>query len=196
MVTPHKLVRNGLLVAAITIATLLVCAKAHADNAQPSVFAAVNSTWLQGVGADFPVDLEVGGTGKASLSDHWSAVGGLFFGTTAGSNEARTSAQLDNFEADRSWNNFDVRHSFNLSALYALPFEPYAPIRRQLGVLLRYINRTRKAAGLAPVPKECLRFYRNIYCPFTSAAPSARAQMLRQGWQPKPNAPSSRTDKE
>ncbi|MEO6393406.1 MAG: hypothetical protein ABIP75_16275, partial [Pyrinomonadaceae bacterium] len=44
------------------------------------------------------------------------------FGTTAGSNEARTSAQLDNFEADRSYNNFDVRQTFNLSALYALPF--------------------------------------------------------------------------
>jgi hypothetical protein len=44
------------------------------------------------------------------------------FGTTAGSNEARTSAQLDNFEADRGYNNFDVRHSFNFSALYALPF--------------------------------------------------------------------------
>lgn len=42
-------------------------------------------------------------------------------GTTAGSNEARTSAQLDNFEADRGRNNFDVRHTFNLSALYDLP---------------------------------------------------------------------------
>jgi hypothetical protein len=42
-------------------------------------------------------------------------------GLTAGSNEARTSAQLDNFEADRGRNNFDVRHSFNLSALYELP---------------------------------------------------------------------------
>ncbi|CAN5557362.1 hypothetical protein BH10ACI2_BH10ACI2_12910 [soil metagenome] len=42
-------------------------------------------------------------------------------GTTAGSNEARTSAQLDNFEADRGRNNFDVRHTFNLSALYELP---------------------------------------------------------------------------
>ncbi len=42
-------------------------------------------------------------------------------GTTAGSNEARTSAQLDNFEADRSRNNFDIRHTFNLSALYDLP---------------------------------------------------------------------------
>jgi hypothetical protein len=43
-------------------------------------------------------------------------------GTSAGSNEARTSAQLNNFEADRGRNNFDVRHTFNLSALYELPF--------------------------------------------------------------------------
>ncbi len=42
-------------------------------------------------------------------------------GTSAGSNEARTSAQFENFEADRGANNFDVRHSFNVSALYDLP---------------------------------------------------------------------------
>jgi hypothetical protein len=46
---------------------------------------------------------------------------GRSFGNTAGSNEARTSAQLENFEADRGYNNFDVRHTFNLSALYVLP---------------------------------------------------------------------------
>ncbi|CAN5580450.1 hypothetical protein BH10ACI3_BH10ACI3_20390 [soil metagenome] len=46
---------------------------------------------------------------------------GSSHGLTAGSNEARTSAQLDNFEADRGRNNFDVRHTFNLSALYELP---------------------------------------------------------------------------
>jgi hypothetical protein len=44
------------------------------------------------------------------------------FGNTAGSNEARTSAIPDNFEADRGYNNFDVRHTFNISALYKLPF--------------------------------------------------------------------------
>ena len=44
------------------------------------------------------------------------------FGNTAGSNEARTSAIPDNFEADRGYNNFDVRHTFNFSALYKLPF--------------------------------------------------------------------------
>lgn len=42
-------------------------------------------------------------------------------GMTSGSNEARTSSQLENFEADRGRNNFDVRHTFNLSALYELP---------------------------------------------------------------------------
>jgi len=44
------------------------------------------------------------------------------FGNTAGSNEARTAAIPDFFEADRGYNNFDVRHTFNISALYKLPF--------------------------------------------------------------------------
>ncbi|HKS28401.1 MAG TPA: TonB-dependent receptor [Pyrinomonadaceae bacterium] len=47
------------------------------------------------------------------------------FGNTAGSNEARTAANnaraIEEFEYDRSYNNFDVRHTFNLSALYLLP---------------------------------------------------------------------------
>ncbi len=46
-------------------------------------------------------------------------------GTTAGSNEARTAANnartIEEYEYDRGANNFDVRHSFNLSALYDLP---------------------------------------------------------------------------
>jgi hypothetical protein len=44
------------------------------------------------------------------------------FGNTAGSNEARTAAIPDNFDADFGYNNFDVRHTFNISALYQLPF--------------------------------------------------------------------------
>jgi hypothetical protein len=44
------------------------------------------------------------------------------FGNTAGSNEARTLATNFNFEDDRGYNNFDVRHTFNLSAIYGLPF--------------------------------------------------------------------------
>jgi hypothetical protein len=46
-------------------------------------------------------------------------------GTTAGSNEARTAANnavaVEDWEYDRGVNNFDVRHTFNLSAVYDLP---------------------------------------------------------------------------
>ena len=48
------------------------------------------------------------------------------YGTTAGSNEALTAANnartLDEYEYERGYNRFDVRHTFNLSALYSLPF--------------------------------------------------------------------------
>jgi carboxypeptidase family protein len=47
------------------------------------------------------------------------------FGNTSGSNEARTAANnaraLGEFDYDEGYNNFDVRHTFNLSALYDLP---------------------------------------------------------------------------
>ena len=46
-------------------------------------------------------------------------------GTTAGSNEARTAANnaraIEEWDYDRGSNNFDVRHTFNLSAVYDLP---------------------------------------------------------------------------
>jgi Carboxypeptidase regulatory-like domain len=48
------------------------------------------------------------------------------FGNTAGSNEARTAANnaraISDYDYDNGYNNFDVRHSLNLSALYNLPF--------------------------------------------------------------------------
>jgi hypothetical protein len=47
------------------------------------------------------------------------------FGNTAGSNEARTAANnaraLDEFDYDNGYNNFDVRQTFNFSAVYDLP---------------------------------------------------------------------------
>lgn len=46
------------------------------------------------------------------------------------------------------------------SDLSKLPFEPYAPIRRQLLNLLRAINRTRNIAGLEDVPVTALRLKR------------------------------------
>ena len=48
------------------------------------------------------------------------------FGNTSGSNEARTAANnaraTSEYDYDLGYNNFDVRHTFNLSALYELPF--------------------------------------------------------------------------
>lgn len=48
------------------------------------------------------------------------------FGNTGGSNEALTAANnartLDQFDYDLGYNAFDVRHTFNLSALYSLPY--------------------------------------------------------------------------
>ena len=52
---------------------------------------------------------------------------------TSGSNEARTAAQpfggvngdskdANNYDADLGYNNFDVRHTYNISAVYDLPF--------------------------------------------------------------------------
>lgn len=47
-----------------------------------------------------------------------------------------------------------------------LPFEPYAPVRRQLLNLLRAVNRKRLAAGLGLVPDSSLRLRRRIVRPF------------------------------
>jgi hypothetical protein len=53
--------------------------------------------------------------------------------------------------------------------LGTLPFEPYAPIRRQLLCILRALNRARGEAGLEVVPRTCLRFKRRIVRPFEAA---------------------------
>jgi len=48
------------------------------------------------------------------------------FGNTSGSNEALTAANnartIDQFDYDLGYNAFDVRHTFNVSALYQIPF--------------------------------------------------------------------------
>jgi hypothetical protein len=51
---------------------------------------------------------------------------GRSYGNTGGSNEADTSANnartLDQWEYDNGYNKFDVRHTFNLSAIYSVPY--------------------------------------------------------------------------
>lgn len=49
---------------------------------------------------------------------------------------------------------------------YYIPFEPYAPIRKQLLNLLRLVNAKRQEAGLLKVPPTVLRYRRRIVRPF------------------------------
>ena len=56
---------------------------------------------------------------------------------------------------------------------YRLPFEPYAPIRRQMLRVLREVNDRRKRAALPPVPPEVLPLRRRIVRPFSSSSLAA-----------------------
>lgn len=49
---------------------------------------------------------------------------------------------------------------------YQLPFEPYAPVRRQFLRIHREVNRARKRAGYALVPVEVLPLRRKVVRPF------------------------------
>jgi len=54
------------------------------------------------------------------------------------------------------------------SMFWRMPYEPYAPVRRQLLNLWRAVNRVRGVAGLPMLPVECLRLRRRILRPFDS----------------------------
>lgn len=54
-----------------------------------------------------------------------------------------------------------------------VPFEPYAPVRRQLLNILRAVNRARGAAGFEPVPVSALRLRRRIVRPFEEGRAAA-----------------------
>lgn len=60
-------------------------------------------------------------------------------------------------------------------ALNRVPFEPYAPVRRQVLCIWRAVNRARKTAGFELVSKDCLRFRRRIVRPFEDAESLSRA---------------------
>ncbi len=51
-------------------------------------------------------------------------------------------------------------------SLYELPVAPYAPVRRQLLMIHREINRVRKLAGKAAIPAEALPLRRQVVRPF------------------------------
>ena len=68
-------------------------------------------------------------------------------GNTAGSNEALTAANnaraIEEFDYDDGYNNFDVRHTFNLSAIYNFPVR--APLK--VGGCRRHSQRAQRPAG-------------------------------------------------
>lgn len=72
---------------------------------------------------------------------------------------------------------FAVRRSSEMLfwQLYALPYEPYAPVRQQLLNILRVINKARKAAGFAQVATNALRYRRHIVKPFERPKASTRS---------------------
>src|SRR5262249_33655970 len=55
--------------------------------------------------------------------------------------------------------------------LHSLPYEPYAPVRRQMLSLLGAVSRARREAGLGDVPLSCLRLRRRVVKVFGPAEP-------------------------
>jgi hypothetical protein len=102
-------------------------------------------------------------------------------------------------EKDQSWHahvEIDRRHYLDLKArfldlathrtvenlaleFYRIPFEPYAPVRRQLFNLWRAVNRARKAAGYNLIPVEVIPLRRRIVRPYCSVAnrPAAKQRL-------------------
>jgi hypothetical protein len=61
-------------------------------------------------------------------------------------------------------------------AFYQVPFEPYAPVRRQLLRIWRAVNLARRKAGYQPVPVEVLPLRRRIVRPFAERIVAAKSQ--------------------
>jgi hypothetical protein len=62
--------------------------------------------------------------------------------------------------------------------LRSLPYEPYAPVRRQLHLLLRRINRKRQLASLDSLPMSALRLRRRQVTVFAAATQEEHAGVL------------------
>ncbi len=60
-----------------------------------------------------------------------------------------------------------------------LPFEPYAPVRRQLLNLVRAMNKARKAAGFEPLSFSCVRMKRRIVRPFNDGPNGGTGERYR-----------------
>ncbi len=59
---------------------------------------------------------------------------------------------------------------------WRIPYEPYAPIRRQRLNILRAVNRRRKSAGFEQIPTSVLRTKRQIVKPFDARTKARRVR--------------------
>ncbi len=93
-------------------------------------------------------------------------------GNTGGSNDARTSSNNYDFGADYGNNNFDVRHSFNLSALYELPFGRGRRYGKDAGGLAQMFAGGWQLGGIvnarAGLPVEVLITRTDVVCQSTA----------------------------
>lgn len=93
--------------------------------------------------------------GGYSVSYRWSSV--------TGRSHASVRIEREEYLALKSYFLALAKHRSveHLEELFrSLPYEPYAPIRRQFLTVLRAVNRERAAAGFEAVPARCLRFKR------------------------------------
>jgi len=63
-----------------------------------------------------------------------------------------------------------------IAEFYAAPFEPYAPVKRQMFNILRAVNRRRKTAGLTQIPSSAIWLKRRIVKPFEPAETETKTQ--------------------
>ena len=68
--------------------------------------------------------------------------------------------------------NLAVRRSKEklIDEFYRAPFEPYAPIRRQMFLILRAVNKRRKTAGYELIPTSAIWLKRRLVKPFEECA--------------------------
>ena len=66
---------------------------------------------------------------------------------------------------------------------WRIPFEPYAPIRRQLLNLLRLMNQQRQSAGFEKLSPKLLRYKRQIVQPFLTKDDHFYEPDCQRGWQ-------------
>lgn len=67
-----------------------------------------------------------------------------------------------------------------VKAFYELPIAPYAPVRRQMLMLLREVNRVRKVAGRKQLPHEILPLRRRVIRPFEKVSHSGTSLIAQR----------------